>query len=116
MDDRIERLEALGVDIGPTLKRFYEDVDLLTDMLREFADENLLAELESIEEPYDAAMIERVAHAAKGTSANLGLVDLSARCDDVVQAARGGRLECVEQHVADALAAFRDASAGIREL
>ena len=60
MDEARGKLAALGIEMDATMKRFCGDTDLLVEMLREFAAEDLLERL-------------RAAHAVKGTSANLGL-------------------------------------------
>ena len=67
MDEARGKLAALGIEMDATMKRFCGDTDLLVEMLREFAAEDLLERLPA------AIAIERAAHAVKGTSANLGL-------------------------------------------
>lgn len=111
-----ERLADLGVDVGPTLKRFYGDADLLVDMLHEFAAENLIAGLSAACAAGDWSEAERIAHAVKGTSANLGLVELSARCNDVVQAARSGQTEGIEGLADRAVECFCTVSTAIAAL
>lgn len=116
MDEARGELAALGIEMDATMKRFCGDADLLVEMLREFAAEDLLERLPAAIAECDGAAIERVAHAVKGTSANLGFTELSARCDKVVQAARAGELDGIEGLGAEALACYRDVRAGIAAL
>ena len=60
MDEARGKLAALGIE-------------MLVEMLREFAAEDLLERLPAAIAESDGAAIERAAHAVKGTSANLGL-------------------------------------------
>ena len=73
MDEARGKLAALGIEMDATMKRFCGDTDLLVEMLREFAAEDLLERLPAAIAESDGAAIERAAHAVKGTSANLGL-------------------------------------------
>lgn len=107
MEREIVRLAALGVDVEPTLKRFYGDCDLLVEMLHEFAAEGLADQLPDALASGDLDRVERVAHAVKGTSANLGLMELSARCNDVVQAVRAQQLDNLDVLVAAAVERYR---------
>ena len=76
MEDKEARLCALGIDVRPTLKRFYGDYDLLVDMLHEFVQEDMAEGMPAACAGGDLGELERIAHALKGTSANLGLVEL----------------------------------------
>lgn len=116
MHTEIARLAALGVDVEPTLKRFYGDCDLLVEMLHEFADEGLADQLPDAFESGDLDRVERIAHAVKGTSANLGLMELSARCNDVVQAVRAQQLDGLDALVTVATERYRTARDGIAAL
>ena len=73
MDEARGKLAALGIEMDATMKRFCGDTDLLVEMLREFAAEDLLERLPAAIAESDGAAIERAAHAVNGTSANLGL-------------------------------------------
>lgn len=73
MDEARGKLAALGIEMDAAMKRFCGDTDLLVEMLREFAAEDLLERLPAAIAESDGAAIERAAHAVKGTSANLGL-------------------------------------------
>lgn len=116
MDGGWERFEALGIEAESTRKRFCGDADLLVSMLHEFADEDLLEKLPAALGSRDFAVVERVSHAVKGTSANLGFKDLSLACDQVVQAVRAGRTDEVDGLSADALGRYRAIRAGIASL
>lgn len=116
MQDTISHLAAIGVDIDPTLKRLCGDVDLLVSLLQDFAAENLVAQIPDALEKQDYEAIENLAHAVKGTSGNLGLVDLSARCNDVVQAVRSGNTELLGSLVEATLVQNQQALAGIATL
>lgn len=116
MEPTMEKLVALGVDLESTLKRFCDDADLLVEMLHEFAAENLAEELPEAAARGDYHQIELTAHAVKGTSANLGLVELSARCNDAVQAVRSGKLDGIDGLVEAAVECYRSVRAGIEAL
>ena len=116
MDEARGKLAALGIEMDATMKRFCGDTDLLVEMLREFAAEDLLERLPAAIAESDGAAIERAAHAVKGTSANLGLMELSARCNEVVQAVRAGKTEGLEGLVDAAVRCYRTVRAGIASL
>lgn len=116
MDEATQILWDLGIDAEATLKRFCGDYDLLVEMLHEFASENLADGLPDALKKNDYDEVERIAHAVKGTSANLGLTDLSSRCDDVVQAVRSKTLGSIEALVSEAVASNRTALASIATL
>ncbi|BAK43749.1 Hpt domain-containing protein [Eggerthella sp. YY7918] len=116
MDTISEQLTALGVDIEPTLKRFYGDCDLLVEMLHEFAREDLAEQLPEALSQGDYTQIELIAHSVKGTSANLGLVELSNRCNDAVQAVRAGTFDDMDKLVNAVVEQYRTVRAGISQL
>lgn len=116
MESMMDKLVALGVDVEPTLKRFCGDEELLVEMLHEFAAENLAEELPEALARGDYHQIELTAHAVKGTSANLGLVELSARCNDAVQAVRTGELDGIDGLVSAVVECYRSVRVGIEAL
>ncbi len=116
MEERTHRFADFGIDWDPTVKRFCGDLDLLDCMLREFAEEDLIEGLPPALARADYGEVERIAHAAKGTSANLGLVEVSALCDDVVQAVRAGDCARLEELVGAAVNRYRIVRQRIAEL
>ena len=92
MDEARGKLAALGIEMDATMKRFCGDTDLLVEMLREFAAEDLLERLPAAIAESDGAAIERAAHAVKG------------------------ELDGIEGLGAEALACYRDVRAGIAAL
>ena len=61
MDEARGKLAALGIEMDATMKRFCGDTDLLVEMLREFAAEDLLERLPAAIAESDGAAIERAA-------------------------------------------------------
>ena len=116
MECNLDSLRAIGIDLEPTVKRFCDDTGLLVEMLHEFAQEDLAEGLPSALGADDLAEGERLAHAVKGTSENLGLMELSARCNEVMQAVRAGKTEGLEGLVDAAVRCYRTVRAGIASL
>ena len=98
-----EQLEAVGIDVEPTLARFMNNTDFLLRMLGMFVSENAAANMEEALNSGDPDAIERAFHAVKGTSANLGLATLSSACSTVVEAKRSGQMENIQQQGEDAI-------------
>lgn len=108
MEQRTQSLEAIGVDTEPTLKRFCGDEDLLVEMLHEFSEEGYEDKLSAALQEQDLHALEHAAHTAKGTSANLGLVELSDKCNEVVQSIRKNEHAGLDAKVQAAVACYRN--------
>lgn len=107
MDNRLQQLETLGIDVETTLKRFCGNANLLMSMLEVFVREDTLEKLPEAMRAKDYEAAESIAHAVKGTAANLGLAALSAQCDALVQAIRTNQLHDAESLTSTALASYR---------
>ena len=116
MDNRLQQLETLGIDVETTLKRFCGNVNLLMSMLEVFVREDTLEKLPEAMRAKDYEAAESIAHAVKGTAANLGLASLSTRCDALVQAIRANHLCNVDDLALAALESYRTARANINAL
>lgn len=107
MEKTQEEIEALGVDYDVILDRFAGNMQLYASCLAMFAAEDKTAEIERAFATRDFAALERLAHAAKGTSATMGLDALSGLCGTVVQAVRENRLDDIDAQVSAMLDAYR---------
>ncbi len=116
MDHRLQQLETLGIDVETTLKRFCGDADLLMSMLAVLIQEDVLEQLPEALRAKDYRAAESIAHAVKGTAANLGLASLSAQCNALAQAIRTNQLHDAESLASTALASYRTVRAHIAAL
>lgn len=96
-----------GVDIVSTLERFDGNEALLVRCLKLFADDSLANEAAAALDAGNFSRLGTIAHSIKGTSVNVGLVDLSEQWNDVLMAVRANRLEEVDGLAREALASFR---------
>ena len=109
-------LMAIGVDIVPTLQRFDDNEVLLVRCLKLFARDDSASAASDALEAGNFRQLESIAHSVKGTSVNVGLADLSARWDAVLQAVREERFEDVDGLTRSALEEFHATQQAINAL
>lgn len=82
------KLKEIGVDIDGTISRLCNNVDLYKKLLIKFLeDKNFEMLIDSLENN-DYKNIEIYAHTLKGLSSNLGFVELSKACAEMVESIR----------------------------
>ena len=89
-EKNLEIIKTWNVDLGPTLERFCDDVELYVSCLQAFAEDRAFGELgEHIKaEEYSAAFDS--AHTLKGVAGNLGLNDMFKAISNIVEPLRAG--------------------------
>lgn len=110
------QLMALGVDVVPTLQRFDNNDALLVRCLKLFAQDDSYQEAETALELGNFKRLEAIAHSIKGTSINVGLVDLSKQWSNVMEAVRNNKLENIDELTYTALDTYHKTCDAIQEL
>lgn len=102
MDEEFRRrLEESGAEVKATLRRFMGNEDMYLRFLKMFPEDPSYLELgKNLEEGnYEEAF--KNAHALKGVSANLGLIQVQSTVSPLVEALRGRKNEEVDAAAAD---------------
>lgn len=92
-----------AVDIAAALERVEGDRALLEELLRLFVDEcqNTLRQIRDVWASRDARALGRLAHALKGSAANIGADGVSEAAFALERLARSGNLENAVRYIAD---------------
>lgn len=86
-------LKEIGVDIDGAIFRLCNNIDLYKKLLNKFLeDKNFEMLIDSLENS-DYKNIEIYAHTLKGLSGNLGFVELSKTCAEMVESIRKEELD-----------------------
>ncbi|MEG2881407.1 MAG: Hpt domain-containing protein, partial [Christensenella sp.] len=79
----IDTLKQAGIDYDDGLRRMSENADLYHKFLNKFAEDTSMEKLQCSLEKMDLAAAYEAAHTLKGTSATLGMYELSDCCAEV---------------------------------
>lgn len=104
-----EAAAVLHIDLESAVVRFGGNEGLYRRFLGKLAQDKTFAQLEEAVNTGDWESVERAAHTLKGVAANLGLEDVRAASDAVVQAVRAGDTAAVAGLFRDVALAFRTA-------
>ena len=103
MDDRIERLHAMGCNTGEALERMVDDEECYIECLREALDNPGFAGLENALAAGDAAAGFDCAHALKGVLGSVGLTPMFRKTVEIVEPLRAGNSAGLQDKLAELL-------------
>ncbi|MDU5109457.1 MAG: Hpt domain-containing protein [Clostridium sp.] len=86
-------LKKIGVDIDGTISRLCNNVNLYKKLLNKFLEDKNFEMLINSLKNSDYKNIEIYAHTLKGLSGNLGFVELSKACAEMVESIRKEELD-----------------------
>ncbi len=95
-------LKELNVDVDKTISRFMDNSELYFTFLKRFPDEDRITPIKEACAENDCEKLFESSHKLKGVTANLGMKDLSAAADKIVQKARAKSFDGVEEDIAAA--------------
>ena len=105
----------------PTLAALLDSLGGDSDFLKELVDAyldstpGLLAAMRQAVAAGDAAGLQRAAHTLKTGSANMGALELAARCKELEEIGRSGALDGAAERIDAAAAAYDGVAAALRE-
>ena len=88
-----ELKNRINIDIEGSLTRFANMEKMYIKFLKKFREDETFEKLSKAVEEKDRRETEQAAHTLKGVCANLGLEDLRAVFDQIVQAVRSGETQ-----------------------
>ncbi len=86
----LSALKEIGVDVDGTISRFMDNSEIYIRFITRFPQEDRVTPIKEAIESGDSERIISAAHKMKGTSANLGMTELSAAAAVIVDKARNG--------------------------
>lgn len=111
-----EALQAAGVDVETTLRRFGGNEGMLARFVKKFPQDPTYEALQHAVEASDYEAVEQCAHTLKGTSANLGFQALSNECAALVATVRESNYAQVTSDFARVSAVYEALRANIQAI
>lgn len=112
---KMQALEAAGIDAQGALSRLMNNEGFYLRMLGKFVEDPTYTSLEAAYESKDMDALLHAAHALKGVSGNLGMVELSRLCEQMQHLLEGRGEGDVEGLMAGIRVAYLKDAAAARE-
>jgi HPt (histidine-containing phosphotransfer) domain-containing protein len=107
MDGNLKmQLEAHGIDVEGTIKRFSGNESLLIKFLKKFTDDTTFMQLEAAYIENDCEEIFKAVHTLKGIAGNLGMKKLFEICEKAMIQCRECDYSQMEEHYLNARAEY----------
>lgn len=103
MDQRIERLHAMGCDTVEALERMADDEDFYFECLEEALENPGFENLEKALDAGDTQTAFDCAHALKGVLGSVGLTPMFQKTSEIVEPLRAGRCDGLQGPLAELL-------------
>lgn len=97
-DEILLNFKEIGVDIDGTISRLCGNVELYKKLLLKFLDDNSYEKLVNSIIINDYKNIELYAHTLKGLSSNLGFIDLSKSCVNILENVRSKEFHLLNEN------------------
>ncbi len=95
-----DALKKIDVDVDKTVSRFMDNAEIYITFLKRFPDEDRISPIKAAAANGGGKLLAEKAHKLKGVTANLGMNRLSSAADAIVQKARSGSTDGIDEDIA----------------